>query len=294
MKLAALLSLTLLAGCLDMAQREQPGIRIATWNLEHLAERNGEGCRPRANADYEELRRHAAVMGADVVAFQEVESEGAARRVFTRDAWDVAIEDRTTAPQGSCRGMPGQTLRAQKVGFAIRKGVAFRRNADLRDLGLGNDDLRTGVDVTIGGRTPLRLLSLHLKAGCNSGRARTDRDCDVLFGQLPVLERWIDARAAEPVPFAVLGDWNRRIASHGDVFWAEIDDAKPANADLTLAAGRRGAACKRKYSEFIDHIALDARAAAMAVPGSFAEYTYGLPEDAHPSDHCPVSVELEP
>lgn len=296
MKLAAaLLSMTLLAACIDTPEpsaNSARSLRIATWNLEHLAERDGEGCRPRSEADYAELRRHAGAIGADVIAFQEVESEAAAKRVFTPDAWNVVIEGRRGTPQGDCRDVPGQALRAQLVGFAIRKGVDFKRNADVRELGLGNDGLRWGVDVTIAAPTPLRLLSVHLKSGCNSGRAPTDRDCDVLFAQLPVLEQWIDARATEPMPFAVLGDWNRRVASRGDVFWSEIDDAEPANADLTLAAGLQGATCKQRYREFIDHIALDKRGAANAVPGSFAEYTYGLPEARHPSDHCPVSVAL--
>ena len=298
MKSIALALLLALSACVEMPstpQRDtdQP-LRIATWNMEHLAERDGEGCRPRVEADYVTMRRYATELGADLVAFQEVESKAAAERVFPRDAWTVVIEDRSAGAQGSCRGLPGQVLRAQKVGYAIRNGIAFERNADLRELGLGNDGLRWGVDVTVNGDKPLRLLSVHLKSGCNSGRAATDRDCDVLFAQLPVLERWIDARATEAAPFAVLGDWNRRVASRGDAFWAQIDDAEPANADLTLAAGKEGATCKAKYSEFIDHIALDARASKQAVRGSFAEYTYGVPEIQHPSDHCPVSVTIMP
>lgn len=114
----------------------------------------------------------------------------------------------------------------------------------------------------------------------------------MLFEQLPVLERWIDARAGEGTPFAVLGDWNRRLAAKGDAFFAEIDDAEPANADLTLAAGDKGATCKVRYREFIDHIVLDKQAAAAAVPRSLVEYTYGVSEDRHPSDHCPVSVSI--
>jgi endonuclease/exonuclease/phosphatase family metal-dependent hydrolase len=228
MKLSsALACLMLLAACVD--SRPPAGdaarpLRIATWNLEHLAERNGEGCRPRTDADYALLRRHAAALDADVIAFQEVESEAAARRVFTPDAWNVLIEARRDAPSGGCRGLAGQSLRAQKVGVAVRKGLVFTRHADLRELGLGRDGLRWGVDVTVMGPQPVRLLAVHLKSGCNSGRAPTDRDCDVLFAQLPVLERWVDARADEPRPFAVLGDWNRRLGSRGDAFWARIDD----------------------------------------------------------------------
>lgn len=300
MKLVPLLAAAaLLAACAGTASEPAPradngALRIVTWNLEHLATRDGEGCRPRTEADYAQLRRYATGLGADVVAFQEVESRQAAERVFTPDRWQVVIEARSDAPRGGCYGLKGQTIRAQKVGFAIRKGLGFTRHADLRELGLDRAGLRWGVDVTIAGKRPLRLLAVHLKSGCNSGRAPTDKDCDVLFRQLPVLEQWIDARAGEPVPFAVLGDWNRRLASRNDAVWAEIDDAEPANADLSLVAGTRKATCKTKYREFIDHIALDRRASRQVVPGSFAEFTYGVPEDEHPSDHCPVSVSIGP
>ena len=302
MRTLSLLALPLLlAACIDAApdggsQRSTAKLdtlKIATWNLEHLAERNGEGCRPREDADYAALRRAAGELGADVIAFQEVENKAAAERVFSPDEWTVVISGRSDAPRGGCRGLPGQTLRNQDVGFAIRKGVPFTRNPDVRALGLDNPGLRWGVDVTIDTPKPLRLLSVHLKSGCNSGRAPSDRDCDVLFEQVPVLERWIDARAEDDAAFAVLGDWNRRLSSRGDAVWTELDDGEPANADLTLAAGRQGATCKAKYREFIDHIALDRRATAAIVPGSFAEFTYGLPEEQHPSDHCPVSVSLQ-
>jgi endonuclease/exonuclease/phosphatase family metal-dependent hydrolase len=270
------------------------GIKIASWNLEHLAARDGQGCRPRVEADYAALRQHAAALGADVIAFQEVESATAARRVFDPALYDVVISSRRASSRGgSCYGKPAQTIRHQAVGFAIRKGVHWSRNRDLAALALGNRDLRWGIDISVGGAQPLRLLAIHLKSGCNSGRAPTDPDCPVLFDQLPVLERWIDARAAAGERFAVLGDWNRRLAAREDAFYAEIDDADPAGADLTIAAGQRQASCKARYREFIDHIVLGAHAARHLVPGSFEEYLYGgLPEDRHPSDHCPVSVRL--
>ncbi|MCR5869562.1 hypothetical protein LRS12_01560 [Sphingomonas sp. J344] len=134
------------------------------------------------------------------------------------------------------------------------------------------------------------MLGVHLKSGCNSGNAPTDRDCPVLFSQLPVLERWIDARAGEGYAFAVLGDWNRRIAARGDAFYSEIDDGDPVGADLDIAGDGRAAACKARYREFIDHIVTGAVATSLVQPGSFDEYRYGLPEAQHPSDHCPVSV----
>lgn len=284
------------AGCASPPRDEarlsqERTIKIATWNLEHLAERDGTGCRPRTEDDYATLRRHAAALGADVISFQEVESLAAAQRVFDPSLYDIAISKRPVSGRGGgCYGRAGQTIRHQAVGFAIRKGIAWSRNPDLADLALGNADLRWGVDVTIRGRTPLRLLGVHLKSGCNSGRAPTDADCPVLFNQSPVLERWIDDRASAGEAFVVLGDWNRRITARGDVFFADLNDGDPKGAELQVAAADRPATCKARYREFIDHIVVGTKAAATLVPGSFAEYTYGVPEADHPSDHCPVSV----
>ena len=49
--------------------------------------------------------------------------------------------------------------------------------------------------------------------------------------------------------------------------------------------------CKQRYREFIDLDVLSRSAAAGAVPGSFADYTYGL-KAQYPFDHCPVSVAI--
>lgn len=268
-------------------------LKIATWNIEHLAEPNGVGCRPRTDADYAELRRHVNALGADVVAFQEVENKAAAERVFDPTRYDVVMSGRPVSGRGGgCYGAPGQSIRQQDVGFAIRKGVRWSRDVDVVDLGLSNPDLRWGVDITVQGVRPIRLLAVHLKSGCNSGRAPTDSDCPVLFDQLPVLKRWIDARASVGQEFAILGDWNRRLAASGDQFFASLDRQQPVAADLTLADEGRPSTCKARYPEFIDHIATGAKATARIIPGSFNEYTYGLPEGQHPSDHCPQSIVL--
>ncbi|MCY1649185.1 hypothetical protein OVA11_19625 [Caulobacter sp. SL161] len=128
---------------------------------------------------------------------------------------------------------------------------------------------------------------MHLKSGCFSGD-KGDA-CQTLMRQVPILERWIDARAQEGVRFAVLGDFNRRLARSGDIVWTEIDDADPPNADLALAEGGAGPKCDPRYSEFIDHIVLDARA-TRDLQG-FEELTYADGERA--SDHCPVIATLK-
>lgn len=94
------------------------------------------------------------------------------------------------------------------------------------------------------------------------------------------------------MPAVVLGDLNRRLASRGDLVFAELNDREPPSSDLTLASGAAGATCKSRYREFIDFILLNAPAAERAVPNAFREYAYGMPEERHPSDRCPVSTIL--
>ena len=292
---------SLLAGCVadprggpaSVEGRSDRPIRIATWNLEHLAAADGQGCRPRLEADYQELRRHAESIGADVIALQEVENPAAAARVFPSDRWTVVMSDRPDGTrEGFCRGGSGPKILKQDVGFAIRKGVPFKRNTDLRALGLGNPDLRWGVDVTLMLPKPIRLLAVHLKSGCNINRDPGDRDCPILFAQAPVLEGWIDDRARAREDFAVLGDWNRRTAVAGDEFLTLVSDDLPPGGRLEFTNAGRRATCAARYPDYIDHVAVGQDTARRVRPGSFAEYTYGVPEAQHPSDHCPSSVEI--
>ena len=290
---ALALALCLLAAACT-APQDRPAapaatLTLASWNMEHLAERNGSGCRPRSDADYAAMRAYAEALDADVIAFQEVESRAAAERVFDPARYTVEIEQRVgSGRRGECGGQPGLTINPQRTGFAIRKGVAFERQADFTALQLGNPDLRSGVDVIVrpAGGAPIRLLSVHLKAGCNNGNQR--EACPVLFQQVPVLEQWIDQRAGERLRFAVLGDFNRRLVLPGDAVWADWDDASPANADLARASGERQARCNPRYRDFIDYIVLDRRASGDLL--GFEEKTYAGPPL---SDHCAITAQLQ-
>jgi endonuclease/exonuclease/phosphatase family metal-dependent hydrolase len=265
-----------------------PTIKLAAWNMEHLGERNGSGCRPRSDAEYSAMRAYVADLGADVIAFQEVESKAAAERVFDPAVYTVEIEDRVgTDRGGECRGNEGLTINAQRTGFAVRKGIPFERHPDFTAVQVGNPDLRSGVDLIVRprGGDPIRVLSVHLKSGCSSG----DRSeaCPVLFQQVPVMEQWIDDRAAEGMRFAILGDFNRRLGMPADAVWADWDDASPANADLALASGDQSARCNPRYRDFIDFIVLDRRATG-GLRG-FEEKTF---EGESLADHCAVAVRL--
>ena len=272
----------------DIGPSSGPYIKLATWNMEHLAEQNGSGCRPRTDADYAAMRAYVDDLGADVIAFQEVESQAAAERVFDPTIYRVVIEERIgTNRRGACRGRDGLTINAQRTGFAVRNGLPFERQADFTAVQVGNPDLRSGVDLIVRprGGEPIRVLSVHLKSGCSSGNR--NQACAAFFEQVPVMERWIEDRAAENIRFAVLGDFNRRLAMPADAVWSDWDDGSPANSDLALASGEQPAQCNPRYRDFIDFIVLDRRATDDLV--KFEERTF---EGEALSDHCAVAASL--
>jgi endonuclease/exonuclease/phosphatase family metal-dependent hydrolase len=97
----------------------------------------------------------------------------------------------------------------------VRRSLRAIRNADLEELDpIPNErfSLRRGTDITVEveGRM-LRLLSVHLKAGCREAADR-GRECETLMGQSTVLAGWIAARRREGAAFAILGDFNRQSA----------------------------------------------------------------------------------
>ena len=165
--IASLLLLFLLAMVMPSTASLGSELRIAAWNLEHLGDTDGQGCVPREGADYDTIAQQVGALRADVVAFQEVENETAARRVFPSAGWNVAMSSRPAMNPGSaCWDRPAARLGHLATGLAIRHGIAWRRNEDLTALGADDHFQRWGTDitVTVDGRD-LRLLSVHLKTG---------------------------------------------------------------------------------------------------------------------------------
>lgn len=259
-----------------------PPLKIATWNLEWLYRTSHAGTVRRSDADYARLARYARLLAADIVAVQEVDGDAALRRVFDDAAYDYHV----VAQSG-----------VQRVGFAYRAGLDVTPHPDVSELDVGG--LRAGADlaVSLNGRE-LRLLNVHLKSGCfEQPLGAASRDCTKLAAQLPVLERWIDARAAEGVPFVVLGDFNRRLRA-GEPFYTELDDADPPDADLTLVTDGQPARCwNGEHRQLVDHILLSRAVAPWVLPSSFAQLDYAASDvrfKGQLSDHCALSVVLTP
>lgn len=261
---------------------ESVPLRLATWNLEWLDSEPGAGTRPRQLADYARLAEYARRLDADLVAVQEVDGEEALARVFPEATHSLYVT------RGTDR---------QRVGFAWKKELHVVPLDDYQAL--GRDGLRAAADVavSVGGHS-LRLLSVHLKSGCSEATPKShSKSCRKLFAQLPVLEAWIDERAREGVPFAVLGDFNRQFFRRpGEATWAELDDGDPSDADLWSPTEGHGSRCwDQARPHFIDHVLLGARLHAFALPESFAELVYDAADAPHRaalSDHCPLSIAL--
>ena len=242
---------------LALAPQAESGeeLPIAAWNLEHLDDSDGAGCVGRSAADYEILARRIAELDADIVAFQEVENEAAARRVFPASDWHVEVSRRPPMENSpACWDRPQSQLGHLATGFAIRHGVHYRRNGDLTSLGADGAFQRWATDIVVTSQDlELRLLSVHLKSGCwgtaQDGDSGSAEICATLRRQTKGLKARSDARLAEAQPFVILGDFNRRLALADDWAWRLLS---PASAPLLLLSEEMPFRCDPRFPAFID------------------------------------------
>ena len=286
--LASLLALPAQAQGPAQAQQE---IKLATWNIAWLTLKPAghpdlpRDIRARTPEDFRLLRGYAERLNADVIALQEIDGEAAAARVFDPATHVFHLTDEDNV---------------QRPGFSVRRTLRMTRNPDLAELDTrprARFSLRRGADITVetqsGAR--LRLLSVHLDAGCSEDPLAPNptRDCESLARQAQILARWVGARRREGIPFAVLGDFNRRMG--------ERDDFLPiveAGQRLLRATEGFQSPCwsdARGGRPFVSHILLGGEAAGWAVPRSMSVLVYAERDRSYRerlSDHCPVSVRL--
>ncbi|MED5371506.1 MAG: endonuclease/exonuclease/phosphatase family protein [Myxococcota bacterium] len=246
----------------------QAELTLLSWNVEWL-DVAGQGMVPRSAAELQEMAQVIRSAQPDVVVLQEVASEEAARALLPKGDWQLAVEDRSDD---------------QRVVVAVRQGLAFERRADLRPLAVGNPGLRHGVDVQVQTAAgPVRVLGVHLKAGCQWDPFDSSQECGTLERQAAVLETWTDARATEGVPMVVVGDFNRQMHAQ-DPFYLAVSDGEPAGLHLSLGP-TKDAQCEPKRRHPIDHL---------LVSGARVGESRQIPLQQPPlSDHCPIVATLE-
>lgn len=274
-------------------------IKIAAWNVEHLNAENGVGCIPRKDDDYQYIADRIVDLDADIVAFQEVESEAAAYRVFPSDQWRVIFSTRpnTTGDEGPiCWGLEDKRLRHIATGFALRHHISFENNEDFADLAVGSQNQRWGADITVQhGDLNVRLLSVHLASGCWGNEQDNDSErqdiCTTLDGQIDQLVEWIKRRNTMKESYIILGDFNRRLALQGD--WAASRlFAKNLQTTLVTKNLRDGVEkkdwCDERYADLIDHIIASSSLNERIDIKSLKEHPRVRPSP----DHCIISVDL--
>ncbi|MBV1799304.1 endonuclease/exonuclease/phosphatase family protein [Siccirubricoccus sp. G192] len=266
-------------------------LKLATWNLAWLTLRpSGDPAlprdvTPRQPGDFALLAGYASRLDADVIALQEVDGPEAAARVFDPGVYAFFFP---------------READVQRAGFAVRRGLRVTQNADLEGLDLqprARHSLRRGTDITVevAGRR-LRLLSIHLKAGCRDApmQPQQGQDCESLGRQSAVLADWVAARQRGGGGFAVLGDFNRRLGSTEDMMLRELTREAP----LTRATEGTSNPCwsgARGGRPFVDHILLGGEARGWWLPDSLRVMVYaerGSEWRDRLSDHCPVSLRL--
>lgn len=261
-------------------------LKVATWNLDWLTDRPAgspslpSDVRPKRPADIARLRGYAAAMNADVIAIQEVDGAAMAARVFPPDRYVIHMTHDKVV---------------QRVGLVVRRGIPFTVHPDDTALVAAHSGLHSGADITLhlpGG--DLRVLAVHLKAGCDWSALGGDRPaCVELARQVPALVAWIRARAAAGEAFLLLGDFNRWMDvrdGHPDPLWTRLDAAAP----LVRATAGYASPCLGG-ERFIDHIIAGGAARAWLEPRTLRVLVYrerGRAWEKRLSDHCPVSVQL--
>ena len=270
-------------------------LKIVSWNIEHLADDIGKGCKPRSAMDYQALANYAATLNADIIALQEVQSEKALQRVFPKSDWNYVVSSRADNESYECRGMNGALSTPQRTAFVIKKGVDYNANADFKKLAIGNPGLRYGTSVSVNNGT-LELLNVHMKSGCfvSDYRDKERKACLTYQQQAPILEKWVNTQVEKKQAFAVMGDFNHRLVDQGNRYWQEL--SKENGERILLSSMQNLESCHPKYKSPIDHIITGPISTQWIVDGSQQVDAFGvsgeLSYEQMLSDHCPISLEL--
>jgi 5'-nucleotidase (lipoprotein e(P4) family) len=265
-------------------------LKVATWNVEHLAYPIDTGCRIRTQSEIAAMRTYAKNLNADIIALQEVGSKAALQQIFPESDWQLLISTRADSPAYTCR-QTGAASTQQKVAFAVKKTVPVLNITPVEQLGLAKAGLRYGLQITVNTQQGLTdILNVHMKSGCfvDDFLKSDSPACKTYAQQVPILNNWIAKREAASTPYIVLGDFNHRIsAPYNRLTRTLLNDTRSASITTGKLLG-----CQARYPAPIDHIivgGIDDKNIAQSA--QVHKYT-NMDDKAMLSDHCAVSVSL--
>ncbi len=276
----------LLLALITLAPASARELKVAVWNLSWLTQRpeaSGElprGVVAKQAEDIARLQAYTRMLKADVIAFEGVDGAEIAAQVFPPDLYRIHIT---------------QDAVLQRTGFAIARDLNFTPHADLTALDIypnARFHLRSAADITLDVLgTKLRLLAVHLKAGCVRDKLEDQANpaCRTIARQIAPLQSWLAERQQEGAGFVLLGDFNRWLDAK-DPFIDRLQQSAPLlRADAAMSSNCWGGGA------FLDHILIGGTARQMLAAGSFRELVYRETDQAmrqHLSSHCPISIKL--
>lgn len=278
-----------------LAKNESSGaLKVATWNVEHLAFPASEGCKPRDPKEIRKLQAYAGSLNADVVALQEVGSAKAVKQLFPEKNWEIFVSERADSEPYTCRGT-SSTSTQQKVAFAVRKGLKVKSVSNFSELGLSRDGLRHGLELVLQSAFgELTLLNVHLKSGCfvdNYSRSKSQA-CKAFSKQAPILDKWIEAKETQQKPYIVLGDFNHRLSApynHLTRALANNENQLPSSLENTT---KDVIGCHPYYPAPIDHILVGHMNGPTFNKKVKVHHFENMEPKAMLSDHCAMSLQI--
>lgn len=267
-------------------------LNIATWNVEHLAFPYTQGCRPRTEAEFTELKSYAQNIDADIVALQEVASRQAVANLFPESEWQIIVSDRPDSQSYECRGT-NFTSTQQKVAFAVRKDISVEQLDSLEQFGLDNPGLRYGLEIVVNSSLgEFKLLNVHMKSGCFvDNYKRSDKEsCQTYAKQAEVMVDWVEEQEKSQTPYIILGDFNHRLSAPYNAMTQRLAKATAKTGGIENTTGAL-MGCHPYYPAAIDHI-FAGNLTANYQKKAMSHHFDDMAPDAMLSDHCAVSLAL--
>ncbi|MEL6965368.1 MAG: endonuclease [Pseudomonadota bacterium] len=284
---------------------EQPGVRLATWNIANFWHVDGEHLRPRRDgrpglirvaSNYQAILNVIGALDADIIGLQEIASPEAARRLFPETEWDLVFSRRFSDDLAADPDrLDSSQTRDIYTALVVRRAVAKVEGTERLELDILHEDgrpVREGIAALIdvdGFR--FWAASLHMKSGCFFDNDLTRRDdCRTLAKQIPILEDWIDEKSAAGWPVALLGDFNRRLDRGHDTVREDLDDLDPV--DLFKIPHRQELMCStfsKQPRTSIDYIIVNQALWAFTHVSAIPNLDIANPVI---SDHCPVFIDV--
>jgi 5'-nucleotidase (lipoprotein e(P4) family) len=269
-------------------------LKVATWNVEHLAYPIDTGCKPRSQTDINAMRDYIERVNADIYALQEVASKEALSNLFPDEHWQIFMSPRQDSKSYTCRGL-GNASTQQKVAYAVRKGLVVNDVQGLSVFGLNRPGLRYALQMDIQTDVGnISLLNVHMKSGCFvDNYSRSDSEaCKVFAEQAPLLDQWIEEQEQQNTPYIVLGDFNHRLSAP----YNHLTQQLFTNSDGSVSSLQNTTAnligCHPYYPAPIDLVFLGGMPSSGMSYKTQAHKFESMQVESMLSDHCAVSLSI--